>query len=41
MTTERAARGLGKGLSALLGEAPAPALANEAANRGGVREVEV
>jgi len=41
MTTERAARGLGKGLSALLGEAPAPALASEAASPGGVREVEI
>jgi ParB family chromosome partitioning protein len=41
MTTERTARGLGKGLSALLGEAPAPASASEASAKGGVREVEI
>jgi ParB family transcriptional regulator, chromosome partitioning protein len=42
MTTERTARGLGKGLSALLGEAPAPAPpAGDAQNRSGVREVEI
>jgi ParB family chromosome partitioning protein len=41
MTTERTARGLGKGLSALLGEAPAPASASEASATGGVREVEI
>ena len=42
MTSERTARGLGKGLSALLGEAPAPAPpADERANRSGVREVEI
>jgi ParB family chromosome partitioning protein len=40
--TERTARGLGKGLSALLGEAPAPAPpAGENASRSGVRDVEV
>ena len=41
MTTERPARGLGKGLSALLGEAPPPASASEAPAKGGVREVEI
>ena len=41
MTTERTARGLGKGLSALLGEAPPPASASEASAKGGVREVEI
>ena len=41
MTTERTARGLGKGLSALLGEAPRPASASEASAKGGVREVEI
>ena len=41
MTTERTARGLGKGLSALLGEAPTSPPPAEAANRSGVREVEI
>ena len=41
MTTERTARGLGKGLSALLGEGPPPASASEASAKGGVREVEI
>src|SRR3954453_20480022 len=39
MTTDRAARGLGKGLSALLGDAPPPA--SGISVKGGVREVEV
>jgi len=41
MTTERTARGLGKGLSALLGEAPTSPPPAEAANRSRVREVEI
>jgi ParB family chromosome partitioning protein len=41
MTTERTARGLGKGLSALLGEAPTSPPPAEAAGRAGVREVEI
>jgi ParB family chromosome partitioning protein len=39
--TERTARGLGKGLSALLGEPPASPPPGEAEPRSGVREVEV
>jgi ParB family chromosome partitioning protein len=42
MTTERTTRGLGKGLSALLGEAPTAAPpAGESVNRSGVREIEI
>jgi ParB family chromosome partitioning protein len=41
MTAERTARGLGKGLSALLGEAPSPTHAGEAPGGGGVREIEL
>jgi ParB family chromosome partitioning protein len=42
MTTERTARGLGKGLSALLGEAPTPAPpGGDGSGRSGVREVEI
>ena len=41
MTTERTARGLGKGLSALLGEAPAAATPAERTGGAGVREVEI
>ena len=42
MTTERPARGLGKGLSALLGEAPTPAPpGGDGSGRSGVREVEI
>ena len=41
MTAERTARGLGKGLSALLGEVPSPTHAGEAPASGGVREIEV
>ena len=40
MTTERA-KGLGKGLSALLGEAPTSAPPAEALSRGGPREIEI
>jgi ParB family transcriptional regulator, chromosome partitioning protein len=40
MTSERPGKGLGMGLSALLGEAVRPAPAGEAAS-GGVREVEI
>jgi ParB family chromosome partitioning protein len=40
VTTERA-KGLGKGLSALLGEAPTSAPPAEALSRGGPREIEV
>jgi ParB family chromosome partitioning protein len=42
MTTERTARGLGTGLSALLGEAPTPAPpGGDGSGRSGVREVEI
>lgn len=41
MTTERTARGLGKGLSALLGEPPASPPPGEVEPRSGVREIEV
>jgi ParB family chromosome partitioning protein len=41
MSTERTAKGLGMGLSALLGEAGAPARSADAPGRGGVREVEI
>jgi ParB family chromosome partitioning protein len=42
MSNERPSRGLGMGLSALLGDAPRPPAGEQAAeSRGGVREVEV
>ena len=41
MTNDRPGRGLGMGLSALLGDAPRPAGEPHAEGRGGVREVEV
>jgi ParB family chromosome partitioning protein len=41
MMTERTARGLGKGLSALLGEPPASPPPGEVEPRSGVREIEV
>jgi ParB family transcriptional regulator, chromosome partitioning protein len=41
MTTERTAKGLGRGLSALLGEVPAQSPSADAPAREGVREVEI
>ena len=42
MSEERPAKGLGRGLSALLGEnTRPPAIESEPANRGGVREIEI
>ena len=41
MSAERPAKGLGMGLSALLGEAARPAAPGEASAAGGVREIEV
>jgi ParB family chromosome partitioning protein len=41
MSTDRAARGLGKGLSALLGEAPTSPATPDGSHGAGIREVEI